>query len=115
MLFYFRAVDMHVLIGTIGGYVRLLLGFSLLQAPDLLMQMFNTLKHFHTKITNSSSVKNGVRTQTSLPLSSESMIFTRPNKGPAASFSDLSTISRRLEQLENQLRELTKGNAVKDI
>ena len=33
---HFRAIDFQALIGNIGGYIGLLLGYSLLQIPDLI-------------------------------------------------------------------------------
>ena len=47
-----RAIDLQELIGNIGGYIGLLLGYSILQIPDFLReaiikatQAFNTSKH----------------------------------------------------------------------
>ena len=35
----YRAIDFNALIGTIGGYIGLFLGYSILQIPDFLTQM----------------------------------------------------------------------------
>ena len=35
----YRAIDFNALIGTIGGYIGLFLGYSILQIPDFLNQM----------------------------------------------------------------------------
>ena len=35
-----RAIDVHSLIGYMGGYVGLLLGVSILQIPELLQRIF---------------------------------------------------------------------------
>ena len=37
-------MDVHSLIGNIGGYVGLLLGVSILQAPALLLQIVDKVK-----------------------------------------------------------------------
>ena len=36
LLFICRAIDFQALVGNIGGYIGLLLGYSLLQIPDLI-------------------------------------------------------------------------------
>ena len=38
-----RALDAHALIGNLGGYIGLLLGFSVLQLPELLLHLGKTL------------------------------------------------------------------------
>ena len=38
---------MNSLVGNIGGYVGLLLGVSILQAPDLLLKLFRFLSEFY--------------------------------------------------------------------
>ena len=40
---YFRELDAHALIGNLGGYVGLLLGFSILQLPDILRNLFKSM------------------------------------------------------------------------
>ena len=42
----YRAIDVHSLIGYIGGYVGLLLGFSILQMPELLLHAFDMAKRY---------------------------------------------------------------------
>ena len=41
---HYRAIDIHSLIGNIGGYVGLLLGVSILQVPSLLLQFVHKVK-----------------------------------------------------------------------
>ena len=36
IVYDFRAIDIETLIGTIGGYIGLLLGYSILQVPSIL-------------------------------------------------------------------------------
>ena len=43
----FRAIDINVLIGNIGGYVGLLLGVSILQAPEALSRLFGMFSKFY--------------------------------------------------------------------
>ena len=35
--FYFRAIDIQALIGNVGGYIGLCLGYSILQIPDFVV------------------------------------------------------------------------------
>ena len=44
--FYIRAIDAQALIGTIGGYIGLFLGYSLLQVPS-------AISFFVTRLSNS--------------------------------------------------------------
>ena len=40
----FRAIDVNSLFGYMGGYVGVLVGFSILQIPDLLLETFARIK-----------------------------------------------------------------------
>ena len=40
----FRAIDVNSLFGYMGGYVGVLVGFSILQIPDLLLETFDRIK-----------------------------------------------------------------------
>ena len=42
----YRAIDVHSLIGYIGGYVGLLLGFSVLQIPEVMVSALDTAKQY---------------------------------------------------------------------
>ena len=44
---FYRAIDVHSLMGYIGGYVGLLLGFSVLQIPEILLAAFDKARKFH--------------------------------------------------------------------
>ena len=44
---FHRAIDVHSLIGYMGGYVGLLLGVSILQVPKMLWKMFDSVKRFY--------------------------------------------------------------------
>ena len=47
ILYYnFRALDVHSLIGYIGGYVGLLLGISVLQIPGILLTVLGKINKF---------------------------------------------------------------------
>ena len=39
-----RAIDAHSLIGNMGGYVGLLLGFSILQVPGFVAKVFEKIR-----------------------------------------------------------------------
>ena len=41
-----RSIDVHSLIGNIGGYIGLCLGYNLLQVPALVAVVFRTLKEY---------------------------------------------------------------------
>ena len=43
----YRAIDVHSLVGYMGGYVGLLLGVSILQIPKLLWKMFVNVKKLY--------------------------------------------------------------------
>ena len=40
----YRAIDLNSLLGYMGGYVGVLLGFSILQIPDLLLAAIDKIK-----------------------------------------------------------------------
>ena len=42
-----RSIDAHSLVGNIGGYVGLLLGFSIVQIPDFLCQVFKKVQIYY--------------------------------------------------------------------
>ena len=42
---FHRSIDVHSLIGNIGGYIGLCLGYNLLQVPALLSIILRTLKN----------------------------------------------------------------------
>ena len=41
---YFRAIDVQALIGTIGGYIGLCLGYTILQIPEFLLNSIISIK-----------------------------------------------------------------------
>ena len=52
--FHFRAIDIQALIGTIGGYIGLFLGYSVLQIPSMLALLIcRTNKWFSEKFSTS--------------------------------------------------------------
>ena len=44
----YRAIDVNSLFGYMGGYVGVLLGYSVLQTPDLLLEAIETIRRFYT-------------------------------------------------------------------
>ena len=42
-----RSIDAHSLVGNIGGYVGLLLGFSIVQIPDILLQAYKKVQVYY--------------------------------------------------------------------
>ena len=48
---------MNTLIGNIGGYIGLLMGVSITQIPDIMLQMYRSCKDFY-KNSKKSSLKN---------------------------------------------------------
>ena len=45
---FYRAVDVHSLLGYVGGYVGLLLGFSIVQIPEFLLLAFKRMKTIYS-------------------------------------------------------------------
>ena len=46
MICIYRSIDSHTLIGNIGGYIGLCLGYNLLQAPALVAIVLKTIKGY---------------------------------------------------------------------
>ena len=55
--FLFRAIDINALIGTIGGYIGLFLGYSILQIPDFVFQVITRYSNNKTKIQKNKEIK----------------------------------------------------------
>ena len=54
---HFRAIDFQALIGNIGGYIGLLLGYSLLQIPEFITWvMFKFKRYFDTSANRDHSI-----------------------------------------------------------
>ena len=53
---HFRAIDIHSLIGNIGGYVGLLLGVSILQIPSLVLQVVRKMKRVYIDRTQAQTI-----------------------------------------------------------
>ena len=65
MIYIYRSIDSHTLIGNIGGYIGLCLGYNFLQAPALIAIVLKAFKgHFesHKLIKNSNSVSKPLGT-----------------------------------------------------
>ena len=45
----FRAIDVHALIGNVGGYIGLCLGYSLLHVPKLIEENYMKLQSYYVK------------------------------------------------------------------
>ena len=43
---FYRSIDVHSLIGNIGGYIGLCLGYNLLQVPALITTVLRILKDY---------------------------------------------------------------------
>ena len=61
-LSYFRALNIHALVGHMGGYMGLILGFSISQTPSLFIQIFNRIFTIPSKrmITSSTESKRSL-------------------------------------------------------
>ena len=46
----FRAIDLEALVGSIGGYIGLCLGYSILQLPEFLSSVFVGLGNYYSKM-----------------------------------------------------------------
>ena len=49
---YFRAMDVNGLIGYIGGYIGLFVGYSILQMPDTVLMLIKGCQYYNSKICN---------------------------------------------------------------
>ena len=57
MIFIFRSIDSHTLIGNIGGYIGLCLGYNFLQVPALIAIVSKAIKgYFKSQMFSSSSI-----------------------------------------------------------
>ena len=59
MIYIYRSIDSHALIGNIGGYIGLCLGYNFLQVPALIAIVLKTFKGYfksQKSIQNSNSV-----------------------------------------------------------
>ena len=99
------------MIGNIGGYVGLLLGFSILQAPELLLGLFGTINRFYSQAITRSSINVMPNAQVignneTLPVAtlSESGIPTE-NKNEIINLK-FNRINNRLDRLEELLFDL---------
>ena len=57
MYFMFRAIDVNALIGTIGGYIGLFLGYSILQFPDFAIELMSRYSNYKTKVQKTEKMK----------------------------------------------------------
>jgi hypothetical protein len=106
----FRAIDINSLIGNIGGYVGLLLGVSILQVPNLLLQLLGNVVNFYIKkrgqsvITSPDNVaaENG-------EIRSQSMLFRRTCQTNSEIISET-----RLQKLKNENDVAESLNDIRD-
>ena len=49
---YYRAMDVNGLIGYIGGYIGLFVGYSILQMPDTMLMLIKNCRNCYSKISN---------------------------------------------------------------
>ena len=50
--FCYRAMDVNGLIGYIGGYIGLFVGYSILQMPDTMLMLIKYCRNCYSKISN---------------------------------------------------------------
>ena len=50
--FSYRAMDVNGLIGYIGGYIGLFVGYSILQMPDTMLMLIRYCRNCYSKISN---------------------------------------------------------------
>ena len=53
----FRAIDINALIGTIGGYIGLFLGYSILQIPDFVIQVMSRYSNSKAKVQKTKQIE----------------------------------------------------------
>ena len=54
----YRAIDLNALIGTIGGYIGLFLGYSFLQIPQAILGIYGYFQKRHQKELEKDTVKS---------------------------------------------------------
>ena len=65
MIYIYRSIDSHTLIGNIGGYIGLCLGYNFLQVPALIAIVLKAFKGYfksQKSIKNSNSVSKPLGT-----------------------------------------------------
>ena len=93
------------MIGNIGGYVGLLLGFSILQAPELLLRLFATINGFYRQIVPR-ECDNGNNETLHVDNLSESGIPTE-NKNEIMRLNvEMAKVNSRLDRLEELIFNL---------
>ena len=112
----FRAIDTQALIGNIGGYIGLCLGYSLLQVPQLLSALFGKIKKFYllmkdrasgNKATNLARVAVAANQSIEVATTSTSQHISKISVAEALSVDDkFAAIDARFESIE----KLMSGN-----
>ena len=121
-----RALDFQALIGQIGGYIGLILGYAILQLPDFLLTVFERLKGIQRRsLIQPSRPKRSVISvlpqRNDMPLKTAMEIYPKADMENVNTITDSITkclednpglrnamlqISSRVEELSNEIRNL---------
>ena len=68
-MLFFRAIDVESLMGTVGGYVGLILGYTILQIPEYLTWLIRGIKSIKEGLANKNvSFQRRISSSTVLPI-----------------------------------------------
>ena len=108
MIYYiFRAVDVNGLIGIVGGYVGLFLGYSILQFPDSILQLFFKLEKYRKrnlnnreKVAPNSKDENVERNEPNQEFAMECVVTHQDD------INDLHSVKIQLNQLIQKIKQI---------
>ena len=116
LLFICRAIDFQALVGNIGGYIGLLLGYSLLQIPEFITWvMFKFERYFGRSSNKDHGIDEQTKENAVKPATSYRKHYGRkitcvdqPNNNPNALNRRETEILERIKSLEEWRAEMMK-------
>lgn len=105
---YFRAIDFQALLGNVGGYIGLILGYSILQMPDLVGLILSTGKIYFSRFTENKIKPNSTNFTTHVETISDNARTSNTLAGQATDESNDKTFSestRASNSLSGQRRD----------
>ena len=116
----YRAIDLNGLVGYIGAYIGLFLGYSILQMPELILLLSRNVKKYFNKtevsVTNTLSrtqeilvkqiLSNNISIETTTKLDEQQLELGKiPGKSNGFPQENRREISRKVDKFCNELRE----------
>ena len=113
LFFICRAIDFQALVGNIGGYIGLLLGYSLLQIPEFITWVMFKFKRYFNRSSNidEQTKGNAIKPATSYRKNYEGKItyVDQPNNNPNDLNRRETEILERIKSLEQWRAEMMKA------